>query len=205
MSKPNCTPKPRRHHDTFSLPMPQHPRRLLLQVQQPHNHHPSYGGLKSCCFTAVHLHHNTASIAAFGQLLHPYFALIFLPLFLSIYHYFLVVKLVLCIEPNNDTRCRRRTVCFAGFSLSLLLFSPLGFCYNDSSHCRQIRERHHNRETACSRLPTRSRRQRYVPFWCGNTDLSPQGRYCPTQLYYSTIDRGNYLTQTYGSYTVRLK
>jgi hypothetical protein len=120
----------------------------------------------------------------FTLILHSYFFRYFFQYTII----FLVVKLVLCIEPDNNNRCRRRTVCFAGFSLSLLLFSPLGFCYNDSSHCRQIRERHHNRETACNRLPTRSRLHRYVPFWCGNTDSSPQGRYCPAQLFYSAID-----------------
>jgi hypothetical protein len=74
MSKLNCTPKPRCRHHTLSLPMPQHPRHLL-QVQQPHNRHPSNGGLRLYCFSAVHLHHtpmviNTASITASGQLLH---------------------------------------------------------------------------------------------------------------------------------------
>ncbi|KIK36663.1 hypothetical protein CY34DRAFT_778283 [Suillus luteus UH-Slu-Lm8-n1] len=50
MSKPNCTPKPRRHHRTLSLLMLQHPRHIQLQLQeqeqQSHNHHPSHGGLK---------------------------------------------------------------------------------------------------------------------------------------------------------------
>ncbi|KAG2348220.1 hypothetical protein BDR05DRAFT_506500 [Suillus weaverae] len=81
-NKPNRTAKPRRRHRTLSLPMLQHPRRLLLhvltlpqQVQQPHSHHPYHGGLRSCCFSAVHLHHtpmviDTVSVAALGQQLH---------------------------------------------------------------------------------------------------------------------------------------
>ncbi|KAG2753616.1 hypothetical protein P692DRAFT_201234845 [Suillus brevipes Sb2] len=74
MSKLNCAPKLRRCHRTLSLPMPQHLRHLL-QVQQPHNQNLYHGGLKSCCFSAVHIHRmptviNTASVAASGQLLH---------------------------------------------------------------------------------------------------------------------------------------
>ncbi|KAG2346351.1 hypothetical protein BDR05DRAFT_778621 [Suillus weaverae] len=77
-NKFNRTAKPRRRHRTLSLPMPQHPRHLMLQVQQLHNHHPSHGGLRLYCFSVVHLRNtpmviNTASVAAYGQLLHFYF------------------------------------------------------------------------------------------------------------------------------------
>jgi hypothetical protein len=71
-NKPSCTPKLRRHHRTLSLPMPQHPRHIQLQEQEQelHNHLTSHGGLKSCFFSVVHLHHmsmviNTASVVAF--------------------------------------------------------------------------------------------------------------------------------------------
>jgi hypothetical protein len=75
MSKLDCKPKPRLHHRRLNLLMPQHPRHILLQQWQPHNHHLSRGGLKSYYFSVVHIHDmptviNTASVAAFGQLLH---------------------------------------------------------------------------------------------------------------------------------------
>jgi hypothetical protein len=63
---------------------------------------------------------NTANVAAFGQLLHLHFALIFLPLYLSLRHCFLVVTLALYIEPDN---CERRTACLLAFP-GLSLFSP---------------------------------------------------------------------------------
>ncbi|KIK35031.1 hypothetical protein CY34DRAFT_604246 [Suillus luteus UH-Slu-Lm8-n1] len=77
--KSNCMPKPRRHHRTLSLPAPlRHPRHILQQEQQLHNHHLSHGGLTLCCFSAAHLHTpmvvNTSSIAAPGQLCHLQFS-----------------------------------------------------------------------------------------------------------------------------------
>jgi hypothetical protein len=130
MSKLNCTPKPRLHHRTLNLPVPQHPRHILLQQWQPHNHHLSRGGLKSCCSSAVHIHDmptviNTASVAAFGRLFHLCFAIVFRMFCFSSRYCFLVVKLMLFIELGNDNCCRNRTVCFAGFPVPFIIsFSP---------------------------------------------------------------------------------
>ncbi|KAG2034662.1 hypothetical protein BDR03DRAFT_964626 [Suillus americanus] len=81
-NKLNRTVKPRRCHRTLNLPMPQHPRHLLVlpQVQQSHSHPPSHCVLGSCCFSAVHLPHtptatNTVGVPAFGPLLHLCFYL----------------------------------------------------------------------------------------------------------------------------------